>query len=128
MRIRAVLTSLILALAVVQAPARAQTPAVPDSAAEIRLTFAPLVKRTTPAVVNVFTKKTVRQAAPSQLFNDPFFRRFFGDQIPGAGPPTERVQNALGSGVIVDPSGVIVTNSHVIRGADEITVVLADRR
>jgi serine protease Do len=108
-------------------PANAQTRAVPETAAEIRLTFAPLVKRTAPAVVNVFTKKTVR-AAPSPLFNDPFFRRFFGDQIPGGGAPTERVQNALGSGVIVDPRGTIVTNAHVIRGADEITVVLADRR
>src|SRR4051812_26325549 len=74
------------------APVHAQ--AVPQSADEIRLTFAPLVKRTAPAVVNVFTKKTVR-TAPSPLFNDPFFRRFFGDQFPGGGP-TERVQNALG--------------------------------
>jgi Do/DeqQ family serine protease len=119
--------SLVLGLVAFQAPAQAQTRAVPETAAEIRLTFAPLVKRTAPAVVNVFTKKTVR-TAPSPLFNDPFFKRFFGDQFPGGGGPTERVQNALGSGVIVDPAGTIVTNAHVIRGADEITVVLADRR
>src|SRR3954469_14032629 len=119
------LVGLALALAAVQA--QAQTPALPNSQTEIRLTFAPLVKRTAAAVVNVFTKKAVR-ASPSPLFNDPFFRRFFGDQIPGGAAPTERVQNALGSGVIVDPAGIIVTNAHVIRGADEITVVLSDRR
>ncbi len=113
-------------LAVLAAPACAQTKTIPDSAAEIRLTFAPLVKRVAPAVVNIFAKRTVRGTV-SPLFNDPFFRRFFGDQFPGAQAP-ESVQNALGSGVIVDASGVIVTNNHVIRGADEITVVLADRR
>ena len=92
---------------------------------EAQLSYAPLVKRTAPAVVNIYTKRTVR-TLPSPLFNDPFFRRFFGDQFPGGG--SERVQNSLGSGVLVDAKGVIVTNNHVIKGADEITVVLADRR
>ncbi|HEX9464104.1 MAG TPA: DegQ family serine endoprotease [Alphaproteobacteria bacterium] len=116
-------------LLVFGAAASAQTPApgVPGSQAEIRLTFAPLVKRTAPAVVNIFTKRTVRNAA-SPLLNDPFFRRFFGDQFMAGPGGTDSVQNSLGSGVIVDPSGVVVTNHHVIRGADEITVVLADRR
>src|SRR5579883_2323641 len=82
------------------------SPDTPSSTAEIRLSFAPLVKRAAPAVVNVFTKKTVHQA-PSPLFNDPFFRRFFGDDFPGAKGP-DSVQNALGSGVIVDADGVIV--------------------
>ena len=122
--------AMLAALAVGVTSARAQTPAagptVPSSAEQIHLTFAPLVKRVAPAVVNVFTKRTVRNAA-SPLFNDPFFRQFFGDQFPGAQAP-ESVQHALGSGVIVDPSGIIVTNNHVIRGADEIKVVLADRR
>jgi serine protease Do len=107
-------------------PGMGHSQSPPSSAAEIRLSFAPLVKRAAPAVVNVFTKRTVHQAA-SPLFNDPFFRRFFGDDFPGAKAP-DSVQNALGSGVIVDPDGVIVTNDHVIKGADEITVVLADRR
>ena len=114
----------VLALSVVRA--HAATEVVPSSAAEIHLTFAPLVKRVAPAVVNVFTKRTVHNAA-SPLFNDPFFRQFFGDQFPGAQAP-DSVQKSLGSGVIVDPSGIIVTNNHVIRGADEIKVVLADRR
>ena len=109
-------------------PAASQPRVVPRDPAEIQLSFAPLVKRTAPAVVNIFTRRTVRTTT-SPLLNDPFFRRFFGDQIPGGVPGgTERVQNSLGSGVIVEPSGIIVTNHHVIRGADEITVVLADRR
>ncbi len=103
--------------------ALAQDRVLPRDRAEIELSFAPLVKRVAPAVVNIYTRRTVR-TLPSPLFNDPFFRRFFGDQFPG----TEQQQNSLGSGVIVDPSGLIVTNSHVIRGADEITVILADRR
>jgi Do/DeqQ family serine protease len=106
--------------------AQTQTPAVPRSADEIRLSFAPLVKRAAPAVVNVFTKKTVHNTV-SPLFNDPFFRHFFGDDFPGAKAP-DSVQNSLGSGVIVDSSGIVVTNDHVIKGADQITVVLSDRR
>ncbi len=103
--------------------AHAQARVVPQTKAEIEFSYAPLVKRAAPAVVNIYTRRTVR-ALPSPLLNDPFFRRFFGDQMPGM----EREQNSLGSGVIVDPKGIIVTNNHVIRGADEIIVVLADRR
>ena len=100
---------------------------VPGSPGEIRLSFAPVVKAAAPAVVNVYATRKVRQqnSLPS-IFNDPFFRRFF--DAPGLGAPRERVQNALGSGVIVDEQGLIVTNNHVIEGADEVRVVLADKR
>ncbi|MFN4284168.1 MAG: Do family serine endopeptidase [Alphaproteobacteria bacterium] len=100
---------------------------VPQSREQIALSYAPVVKRTAGAVVNVYTKTVVQQRRASPLFDDPFFRRFFGE---GAGPsaPRERVQSSLGSGVIVDPSGLIVSNFHVAGGASEITVVLADRR
>jgi len=116
----------IAVLLAVAAPAAAQRePALPQSRAEITTSFAPLVKRTAPAVVNIYARQVVRAQA-NPLFNDPFFRRFFGDQQQGRSE--ERVQNSLGSGVIVDPGGVIVTNHHVIRNAEEITVVLSDRR
>ena len=122
-----------VAIAVVAAfPVKGQTAQsqVPTSRQEIQLSFAPLVRSTAPAVVNIYTKKIVRQRQFGPLFDDPFFRRFFGEGfglLPNR-PPQDRVQNSLGSGVIVDPKGTIVTNHHVIEGADEITVVLADRR
>jgi serine protease Do len=94
---------------------------LPESRLVIQQSFAPLVKRVAPAVVNVYSRKVVRERSP--FADDPFFRRFFGD-IPGG----ERQQNSLGSGVILRRDGVIVTNHHVIKEADEIRVVLADRR
>ena len=92
------------------------------SATELRLSFAPVVQRVAPAVVNVYAAKVVQNRNP--LFDDPIFRRFFG--VPGNGGP--QVQRSLGSGVIVDPSGLVVTNVHVIEGADEVKVSLADKR
>ncbi|SON56047.1 Periplasmic pH-dependent serine endoprotease DegQ precursor [Hartmannibacter diazotrophicus] len=99
---------------------------VPQTSAEIQLSFAPVVKKVAPAVVNVYATREVQQQR-SPLFDDPFFRRFFG----GNGqvfPPQRRQQNSLGSGVIVDPSGVIITNAHVIIDDSEVKVALADRR
>src|SRR5579883_1252441 len=120
------LLGMLLALAVLPAAAQTRTP--PASREQIHLSFAPVVKKAAPAVVNVFSRRVVRTTGgPAALFNDPFFRRFFGDQLP-LGVPRERVENSLGSGVIVDPTGLIVTNHHVINGADEVLVVLADRR
>ena len=100
---------------------------LPKSRAEINLSFAPLVKQTAPAVVNVYAKRANKQQALSPFGNDPFFRRFFGNDG-FFGQPRERVQNSLGSGVIVEGSGFIVTNNHVIKGATDIRVVLHDRR
>jgi Do/DeqQ family serine protease len=102
--------------------ALAQDRRVPSSAAELRLSYAPIVQRVQPAVVNVYAAKTVQDHNP--LLDDPIFRRFFG--VPGQMP--EQVQRSLGSGVMVDPSGLVVTNNHVIEGADQVKVSLSDKR
>ncbi|MCC7271320.1 MAG: DegQ family serine endoprotease [Alphaproteobacteria bacterium] len=107
-------------------PAAAQARVVPQSREQVQFSFAPVVRQVAPAVVNVFTRR-VERVARSPLLDDPFFRRFFGDDSP-TGTPRERVQRSLGSGVIVRPEGVVVTNHHVIKDADQITVVLNDRR
>ena len=112
-------------VAIIAAPLSAQT-RLPASRAEIQLSFAPLVQRVAPAVVNVYSRR-VERVQQSPLFNDPFFRHFFGDQFP-LGQPRERIAQSLGSGVIIEADGVIVTNNHVIEGATEIVVALADRR
>ncbi|MFC5586031.1 DegQ family serine endoprotease [Nitratireductor kimnyeongensis] len=94
---------------------------VPFGQSDIQLSFAPLVKETSPAVVNVYASSTVQVRSP--FMGDPFFEQFFGrPQMP------PRVRSSLGSGVLVDPSGVIVTNNHVISDADEVKVALADGR
>jgi Do/DeqQ family serine protease len=91
----------------------------PQSMEQLQLSYAEVVRKTAPAVVNIYTKRKVR----NPFADDPFFRRFFSGPRGGS-----RVQTALGSGVIVRSDGVIVTNNHVIDGADEIVVALADRR
>jgi Do/DeqQ family serine protease len=100
---------------------------VPSSREEIHLSFAPIVRETSPAVVNVYARRMVADRRDLGLSSDPFFRRFFGGEG-SFGAPRERVQNSLGSGVIVDPDGFIVTNNHVIEGGTDIRVVLADKR
>ena len=114
----------------VTASAQAEIKSVPTSKHDIQLSYAPLVKAAAPAVVNIYTSKTVRTRSISPLFNDPFFRRFFGDAFRGLpqGGKKKKVQNSLGSGVIVESNGVVITNHHVIEGADDIKVVLNDRR
>jgi serine protease Do len=119
---------LISTLLTIPAPVLAQTKAVPGSRAELGLSFAPVVRQVAPAVVNIYARRVVAQRPVSPLFDDPFFKRFFGEDFGLFGRPRERVQNSLGSGVIVDGDGLVVTNHHVIAGATEITVVLSDRR
>ncbi|RVD55297.1 DegQ family serine endoprotease [Mesorhizobium sp. M2D.F.Ca.ET.185.01.1.1] len=92
---------------------------VPFGREEVQLSFAPLVKQTAPAVVNVYASQTAKVTSPFE--GDPFFEEFFGRAQP-------RAQSSLGSGVLVDPSGVIVTNYHVIKDADEVKVATADGR
>jgi Do/DeqQ family serine protease len=103
-------------------PTLAQDRRVPSSAAELKLSYAPIVQRVQPAVVNVYAAKVVQNHNP--LLDDPIFRRFFG--VPGQQP--EQMQRALGSGVMVDSSGLVVTNNHVIEGADQVKVSLSDKR
>ncbi len=98
----------------------------PRTREEVTLSFAPVVKRAAPAVVNVYAKTLVTQREPT-IGADPFFRRFFGEGG-SLGRTRERVQNSLGSGVIVDAGGTIVTNNHVVANATELRVVLADKR
>ncbi|HHJ80672.1 MAG TPA: Do family serine endopeptidase [Candidatus Tenderia electrophaga] len=86
--------------------------------------YANAVDTAAPAVVNIYTRKLVTQRS-NPPFNDPFLRRFFGDKIPA---PQKRLENSLGSGVIVNRQGFILTNNHVISDADEIEVALHDGR
>ncbi len=87
--------------------------------------FSPIVKKVAPSVVNIYSTKTVRQnPGLAPFFDDPFFRQFFG--VPFESIPRERRERSLGSGVIVTEDGYILTNAHVVDGADEIKVALAD--
>ncbi len=98
-------------------PPAALAQGLPNSRTELAYSYAPLVKKVSPAVVNIYTTTTARVQ-----------RRL---PFPFPGMPqqgSDRVQNSLGSGVLVRPDGLIVTNAHVVKGADEIRVVLADRR
>src|SRR5680860_635999 len=98
---------------------------IPSTRDEITLTFAPLVRDVAPSVVNVYAARKIVQRSP--FAGDPFFERFFGGG-PGSpfGQPQERIQSSLGSGVIVSSTGTILTNHHVIEGADEVKIALSD--
>jgi Do/DeqQ family serine protease len=98
-------------------------PAAPASMGQVQLTFAPVVKRIAPAVVNVYAK-SVTQVQVNPFFNDPLFAQLFG----GSPEMQKRVQQSLGSGVVVRADGIILTNNHVVEGGNEITVALSDKR
>ncbi len=117
---------LIITVGLSSASAVADT--VPTSQTQIMLSFAPLVKQTAPAVVNVYTSKVVKQRSLSPFGNDPFFKKFFGNDGFLGGKRRRRKQNSLGSGVIVEADGYIITNNHVIKGGNDYRVVLSDKR
>jgi Do/DeqQ family serine protease len=106
--------------------ASAQEKIAPPSREAIQYSYAPIVRKASPAVVNVYVRSRVR-TFDSPFANDPFFRHFFGNAF---GHPSERVLSSLGSGVIVNREGLVVTNTHVIKGGSDaaIRVALADKR
>jgi Do/DeqQ family serine protease len=122
--IAAALAAVTLLLAI--EPSNAQQRAVPESAAIMKQSFAPVVKKAAPTVVNVYVRHRVEQMV-SPFFDDPFFGQLFGERF---GIPRERIENSLGSGVLVGSDGVVVTNNHVIQGGGEaeITGALSDGR
>ncbi len=113
-----ILTACLLVLLAL--PAAAET-RVPQSQAEVQLSFVPLVKEAAPAVVNIYASRVVQTRSP--FADDPFFNNFFNEF-----QSRPRVQNSLGSGVILSADGIVVSNYHVVGQATEIRVVLNDRR
>ncbi|THD85210.1 Do family serine endopeptidase [Aliigemmobacter aestuarii] len=119
---RGLLGTLILVALSVAAPLRAET-VVPSSQSQITLSFTPVVKAAAPAVVNIYATVVV-QRRQSMFAADPFFDQLFRD----FGQVTPQIENSLGSGVIVSPDGLVVSNHHVVGQATEIRVVLNDGR
>ena len=113
---------LALIIALIASPLTAQQ--VPQNAADMQMSFVPVVRQAAPAVVNIYAK-TIREVRKTPLQSDPFFERFFRDPLSDRKP---RVQNSLGSGVILSEDGIVVSNFHVVGMATEIRVVLNDRR
>ena len=109
-------------LAIALAGTAAAETRIPNSEVEVKLSYAPVVKAAVPSVVNIYAKRLV-QAQVSPFATDPFFSQFFGN-----GQTRPRVQNSLGSGVILGGGGIVVSNFHVVGNATDIRVVLADRR
>ena len=113
--------TLVLLLSLMAFPLSAQQ--APQSVAEMQMSFVPVVKKAVPAVANIYAR-TIVPSRRTPLQSDPFFAPFLRN--PDAGRP--RVQNSLGSGVILSEDGIVVSNYHVVGMATDIRVVLADRR
>lgn len=105
-----------------------QAKQVPASQEQVQLSFAPVVKMAAPSVVNIYAKRKVKRQIGSNFFGNPLFDQFFGRSFGFGGLTRERVENSLGSGVLVKGNGLIVTSAHVISGASEIQVALSDGR
>jgi len=99
------------------------SPVLPDSVVSGPLSYAVAVEAAAPAVVNIHTTKVITRRI-NPFYDNPRFRQFFGERA----QPRQRIENSLGSGVIISSSGYILTNNHVITGADEIFVALQDNR
>jgi serine protease Do len=115
------------------APASARTNAAPrltiqgtpiNREVKAATSVAPVVKKVAPSVVNIYSTMTIRER-PNALFNDPAFRRFFGEEFGGQTQPRTHREQGLGSGVIVTSDGYILTANHVVEGADKVKVALA---
>ncbi len=115
-----------VALVLAGAGAFAQDRTVPETREQVHLSFSPVVKKASPAVVNIYAKKLVTSSM-SPFGGNPVFEQFFNRNMPG-GLTQQHIESSLGSGVIVEDDGVVVTNAHVVKNAQEISVVLADGR
>jgi S1-C subfamily serine protease len=110
-------------------PVKVASSAPPVSLGEFKNGFASVIDPDLPAVVNISSTKVVKQQnTMPQFFNDPLFRQFFGDQFGPTSEPQAQKEYSLGSGVIVNDQGYILTNNHVVAGASDVQVFTLDRK